>query len=110
MWTYYVVDHLPTMANIHRFNTVYEAIQCYRALDPHLRSSIGSSIGGVHELDLIHRCSNDTPVLVTAYAKVETPLWRESKELQQAIDQMIAELGIQYERNNTLFERFRPFS
>lgn len=106
MWTYYVVDHLPTMANIHYYDTVEEAIQCYRSLDPRLRSAIGSSIGGVHEMDLIHRCANNTSVLVTAADHIETPLWRESSEIQDAIDRMIQELDVQYERNNSLFGSF----
>ncbi len=105
-WTYYVVEHLPKMDHIHRFDTPEEAIRCYRDLDPRLRSAIGSSIGGVHEMDLIHRCANDTSVLVTAADHIETPLWRESTEIQNAIDLMIAELNVQHERNNTMFPSF----
>ena len=102
-WTYYVVDHLPTMSNIYRFDTTDEAIACYKCLHPSLRSAIGSSLGGIHELDHIHRCANGLSVLVTAADSMETPLWRDSPEIQSAIDKMISELSVQHERNNTIF-------
>lgn len=102
-WTYYVVDHLPTMANIYRFDTPDEAIACYKGLDPGLRSAIGSSFGGVHELDHIHRCANGLSVLVTSADSIETPLWRDSPEIQNAIDRMISALSVQHERNSTIF-------
>ncbi len=107
-WTYYVVDHLPSMANIYRFNTPEEAISCYRALDPNLHSAIGSSINGIHELDHIHRCANDLPVLVTDSDMMDTPLWRDSRESQHAIDQMISALGVQHEKNTRLFGAHAP--
>lgn len=102
-WTYYVVDHLPTMANTYRYDTPEEAIAQYRALDPSLHSAIGASIGGIHELDLIHRKSGNTPVFLTAADYIETSLWRESPEVQDAIAQIISELNVQHELNGDLF-------
>ena len=103
LWTYYVIDHLPSMANIYRFDSMEEAIACYRAIDPALRSAIGSSFGGFHEMDHIHRCGNDIPVLVTASDHIKNPLWRDSVEIQNAIDYMIAALGVTCQRSHGLF-------
>ena len=108
LWTYYVVDHLPTMANIYRFDTPEEAIACYQNLDPSLRSAIGSSLGGIHEMDHMHRCGNNIPVLVTAADHIRNPLWRESAEIQCAIDQMLATLHVQNQRSYALFGKNSP--
>lgn len=107
-WTYYVVDHRPTMGNIYRYDTPEEAIQCYRALPPDLQSAIGSSIGGVHELDLIHRRSNNTPVFLKDASRIEPGLWRESQEAQAALDFMLSELHVEHELNSQIFGGHLP--
>lgn len=102
-WTYYVIDDLFTMSNIYRFDTPEEAIQQYQTLDPGLRSAIGSSKDGTHELDHIQRRGNNTPVYVTDADRIKTSLWRESAEVQAAIDQMLSSLDVQHQLSSTLF-------
>ncbi len=98
-WTYYVVDHLPSMANIYRYDTVEEAIEKYKSLPEDQISAIGSSIFHTHELDLIQRRGGKS-VLVMDYRLVEDDRWRYSTEIQDAIDRMIAELSVDHEMSS----------
>lgn len=95
-WSYYVVDHLPTMDNIFRYDTVEEAIEKYKSLPENMKSAIGSSIHNKDEIDHIHRCDGKS-VLVMDSERMQDPLWRESWEIQEAIDTMIAYLNVQHQ-------------
>ena len=102
-WTFYVVDDLPTMANLYRFDTVEEAITKYMSLPENMRSAIGSSIDGRHEIDHIHRCDG-RHVLVTDCVGLSP--WEESPQIQEAIDTMIAYLNVQYQYRQLFGNRF----
>ena len=101
-WTFYVVDHLPTMNNIYRFDTVEEAIAKFRDIPETSISAIGSSINGRNEIDHIHR-RNGEAVLVTDIDRMSNPLWRESEEIQTASDKMISHLKVSYELSPIIF-------
>lgn len=107
-WTYYVIDHLPTADNIFRYDTPEAAIACYKLLDPSLHSAIGSSIGGVHEIDLIHRRSNNTPVYLKDSERIEPGLWRDSPEARDALAYMLDELNVTHELNSQIFGGHLP--
>jgi len=107
-WTYYVVDHLPTAANIFRYDTPEEAIACYKLLDPSLQSAIGSSIGGVHEIDLIHRRSHNTPVYLKDSEQIEPGLWRGSPEARDALVHILDKLNVTHELNSQIFGGHLP--
>ena len=103
-WTYYVVDDLPTMKNLYRYDTVEQAIDKFKEIPDNLSPALGSSIQDRYEIDHIHRRLDCPPVLIRDCDHPNcTPIWRESKELQNAIDQMIAYLNVQYELNSTIF-------
>lgn len=107
-WTYYVIDHLPTADNIFRYDTPEAAIACYKLLDPSLHSAIGSSIGGVHEIDLIHRRSNNKPVYLKDSERIEPGLWRDSPEARDALAYMLDELNVTHELNSQIFGGHLP--
>lgn len=106
-WTYYVVDHLPGMDNIYRYDTIDEAIEKFESLPDDMISAIGSSIDGLHELDHVHR-RNGEPVLVTDMYNVDVELWRNSKEINEGISKIISLLGIEYELSKEIFGNMRP--
>lgn len=97
-WTFYVVDHLPTMKNFYRFDTVDEAIEKFRSIPEHQYSAIGASINGKAKLDLIHR-RDGRPVLVKDFERSKNPVWQDGT-IQAAIDKLIAYLNVQYELSN----------
>ena len=101
-WTFYVVDHLPTMANLYRYDTVGEAIDKFNELAPNQRSAIGSSIEDKHEIDHIHRIDGRA-VLVTDIDRIQNPLWRNSKSIASAVDAMKREFKITYELSTNIF-------
>lgn len=105
-WTYYVVDHLPTMDNLYRFDTVQEAIEKYKELPETMRSAIGASIYETNELDLIHRCSGNIPVLVTDIQRVSDPVWK-TAEIESIVDELIFELGVSHQLDYETFGRNR---
>lgn len=100
-WTYYVVDDLPTMANLYRYDTVEEAIEKYQSLPASSVSAIGSSIYNAREIDHIHRCDGKN-VLVTDCDHMQP--WVGNAEIQASIDKMIAFLNVQHQFSNI----FRP--
>lgn len=104
-WTYYVVDELPRMANLYRFDTPEEAIAKYRELPETNHSAIGASIGGKSEYDLIHRGDGDRAILIMDHLYSKNPVWRESKEFQNALDLIIAELRVEHQYDHTVFGR-----
>lgn len=93
--SFYVVDHLPTMKNLYRFDTVEEAIDKFKSLSANLYSAIGGKIDRF-ELDLIHR-RDGKPVLVMDTERIQNPVWRESQQIQDAIDYAIAHLNVQHQ-------------
>lgn len=96
-WTYYVVDHLPSMANVYRYDTVEEAIEKYKSLPETLKSAIGSSIDGNYEIDHIHRCDGRNVLVMDStdlYPWQASPV---SAEVQESIDKMIAYLNVQHQ-------------
>lgn len=103
-WTYYVVDHLPTMSNIFRYDTIEEAMGKYMSISPEKRSAIGSSIDVCHELDLLHKIYGKS-VLLTDIYHVKSPLWRDSEEMQLSSQKMIQQLGVEYMLTSDLFGR-----
>lgn len=98
-WTYYVVDDLPKMSNIYRYDTVEEAIAKYKSLPDHLLSAIGSSIDGRSEIDHIQR-RDGTSVLVMDSERTSNPIWRDSPEIQESIDKMVAYLNVYRQLSN----------
>ena len=98
-WTFYVVDDLPKMSNLYRYDTVEEAIEKYKSLPDDKVKAIGSSIHNLHEVDHIH-CRNGHNVLVMDSERSGNSIWRESSEIQNAIDQMIAYLNVQHQLSN----------
>ena len=98
-WTYYVVDDLPKMSNIYRYDTVEEAIEKYKSLPEHLLSAIGSSIDGRAEIDHIQR-RDGTSVLVMDCERTRNPIWRDSPEIQDSIDKMVAYLNVHRQLSN----------
>jgi len=101
-WTFYVVDHLPTMANLYRYDTIGEAIDKFNELAPNQRSAIGSSIEDKNEIDHIHRIDGRA-VLVTDIDRINNPLWRDSKSIATAVDAMKSEFKITYELSTNVF-------
>ena len=101
-WTFYVVDHLPTMANLYRYDTIGEAIAKFKELAPNQRSAIGSSIEDTHEIDHVHRIDG-LAVLVTDIDRMKSPLWRESKSIASAVAAMKSALNITYELSTNIF-------
>ena len=101
-WTYYVVDHLPTMSNIYRYDTIGEAIDKFQELPSTQRSAIGSSLNSTHEIDHIHRLDGQA-VLVTDIERTKDPIWRDSKKIQTAVSLMKHELKVNYELNSDIF-------
>lgn len=101
-WTYYVIDHLPTMSNIYRFDTVEEAIAKFKDIPETSFSALGSSINNLRETDHIQR-RNGEAVLVTDSDRTENPLWRNSEEIQAAIDKMVSDLKVRYELSTIIF-------
>ena len=67
-WTFFVVDHLPTMSNFYWYDTAKEAIEKYASLPANQRSAIGSSLGDKHVIDHIHRIDGKS-VLQVDFAK-----------------------------------------
>ena len=61
-----------------------------------MKSAIGSSIHNKDEIDHIHRCDGKN-VLVTDADRIRDSLWRESPQIQEAIDKMIAYLNVQHQ-------------
>lgn len=102
-WTYYVVDDLPTMANLYRYDTVEEAIAKYQSLPASSVSAIGSSIHDAREIDHIHRCDGKS-VLVTDCDHMQP--WVGNTEIQASIDKMIAYLNVQHQFSNIFRPRF----
>lgn len=102
-WSYYVVDNLPTMANLYRFDTVEEAIEKYKSLPDTLVSAIGSSIHDAREIDHIHRCDGKN-VLVTDCDHMQP--WVGNSEIQESIDKMIAYLNVQYQYSHIFSPRY----
>lgn len=98
-WTYYVVDDVPKMSNIYRYDTVEEAIEKYKSLPSHLLSAIGSSIHDRSEIDHIQR-REGTSVLVMDCERMSNPIWRESPEIQDSIDKMVAYLNVHRQFSN----------
>lgn len=94
--SFYVVDHLPTMKNLYRFDTVEEAIDKFNSLSANLYSAIGGSIDNRFELDIIHR-RDGKPVLVMDTERIQNPVWRENQQVQDAIDYAIAHLNVQHQ-------------
>lgn len=107
-WTYYVVDHLPTMNKLYRFDTVEEAIAKFKEFPVTAISAIGSSKYSSIEIDHIHR-RNGRAVLVTDSERVESSIWRDSEEIQAAIDKMISALNVHYELSSDIFGSKYPF-
>ena len=103
-WTYYVVDHLPTMSNLYRYDTIEEAMGKYMSISPEKRSAIGSSIDTYHELDLLHKIDGHS-VLITDMYRMKTPLWRESEEIRSSLDKMIYQLGVGHMLTSDIFEQ-----
>ena len=101
-WTYYVVDHLPTMNNFYRFDTIEEAIKKFDSLSKDKKSAIGSSLNNMNEIDHIHR-ADGRAVLVRDSDNMLTDLWRESSEIQEAICKMISALDVRYELSSEVF-------
>lgn len=104
-WTYYVVDNLPNMRNIFRFDTPEEAIAKYKELPETDRSAIGASLFSIHELDLIHRGDDNRAILVLDHQRSRDPVWRE-RPVQDAIDLMIAELHVEHQYEHMFGNRY----
>lgn len=103
-WTYYVVDNVPRMSNIYRYDTLQEAIDKYKSLPNDAIKAIGSSIDGRHEIDHIH-CRSGQNVLVMDCANLDP--WKSSQESIDAIDMMIAQLNVQHQLSG-MFGREYP--
>ena len=106
-WTYYVVDHLPTMTNLYRYDTVEEAIKKYNEIPSNMRSAIGSSLQNHYEIDHVHRIDDQT-VLVTDIERTGNAIWRDSEEIQNAVALMKRELKVCYELNSDIFLKGTP--
>ena len=98
-WTFYVVDHLPTMDNIYRYDTPQEAIEKYNSLPATQRSALGSSLLDRYELDHIHKIDGQS-VLVRDMERVQSPVWRDSEEIVEAVSLMRQRLKVEYELSN----------
>lgn len=105
-WTFYVVDHLPTMSNIYRYDTVQEAIDKYKSLPDHMRSAIGSSFYNRREIYHIHRIDGQA-VLIRDMDRMKDPLWRDSEVIYAAVKQMREQLRVEYELATDMFGRQR---
>lgn len=101
-WTFYVVDHLPTMSNLYRFDTVQEAIDQYKSLPDHLRSAIGSSFYNRREIDHIHRIDGQA-VLIRDMDRMKDSLWRDSTVIADAVKLMREQLHVEYELSTDMF-------
>lgn len=101
-WTFYVVDNLPTMSNIYRYDTVQEAIEKYQSLPETMYSAIGSSLQGRYEIDHIHRI-NSKSVLIRDMDRMTKPIWRESEEIASAVSLMRDQLRVEYEKDPSMF-------
>ena len=102
-WTYYVVDNVPRMSNIYRFDTVQEAIDKYQSLPNDVIKAIGSSKDNRYEIDHIH-CRAGQNVLVMDSAN-RSP-WKDSYKLQESIDTMIAYLNVQYQMSSLFGKQY----
>jgi len=101
-WTFYVVDHLPTMDNIYRYDSAQEAIQKYSELPDNLRCAIGSSLNSRFEIDHIHKIDGNAVLIRDMYCTTNS-VWRDSPEVNAAVALMKEQLRVRYELDSTLF-------
>lgn len=105
--TFYVFDNLrfgapgmPSSGNIYRYPTLDEAIHHYQHLPEKWTSAIGCSIGGIYEIDLVHKV-NEEHVRVNDFYHLDK--FKDREDVHAAMTKLETDLPIKYQYLSGLF-------
>lgn len=81
-------------SEVKRFDTLQEAVREYNSLPKNYTTALGAYLSETNCIDFVHR-RNGESVLVTDYRNMND--WVNNGLVRQAIDELIGQLGIEYE-------------